>query len=607
MGGEMRMRRIYVLMPLFVIALVLHTSSAPKFVIAVLDFKEATGDASYRYLRVAVPEIFATNLAQATGITILERDRVKKILKEAGLIMAGITEGDEKKIGRLLAAKQLLSGTIIKAGRQLRLDVRLIDVATGKILAADKRRCKDMDDIIDAVDILSENIVERITGKRVAFSKDIDRSQPRIRGDLIEMEILAQNTYHLSNSQEPFFVRVGFYAKKVKRKKERLPLNVAVVLDRSGSMSSEGKLDYARQAIRFIVKNLTSRDTISIVAYDDRVDVVLPPTKVLQKKMIEKLISGIKPGGSTNLSGGLLEGFSMVRKNLRTGQINRVLLISDGLANVGITDPRRIQEITSQQTRGGITVSTFGVGQFFNEKLLTGIAEYGSANYYYIDQSDKIPEIFARELEGLLDVVAQNCTVRIRSRNGASVEKVYGYTYKSAGDEATIKMGDVVSEEKKLALIRILPPKKDRGLLNIARIDFSYDDAVSDKGRVSKKGTVNISYTESRALIEKNVNAVIVKEADMFISSAMMEETMDLVDRGDIDGAKKRIDDNLRRVRSSLSKYRSKEMKKQAMNIIEYQLRLEEARDKGSEMSADSFQRMQKAGRSKQYQLRKRK
>lgn len=603
------MKKIYVLIILFLIAglLASHTNSAPKFVIAVLDFKEATGDASYRYLKVAVPEIFATNLAQATGITILERDRVKKILKEAGLIMAGITKGDEKKIGKLLAAKQLLSGTIIKAGRQLRLDVRLIDVTTGKILAADKRRCKDMDDIIDAVDILSEKIVERITGKRIVFAKDIERNQPKIRGDLIEMEMLTQNTYHRSNSREPFFVRVGFYAKKLEKKKERLPLNVAIVLDRSGSMSSEGKLAYAKQAIQFIIKNLNRRDTVSVVTYDDKVDVILPPTKALDKKMIEQLISKIEPGGSTNLSGGLLEGFSMVRKNLRTGQINRVLLISDGLANVGITDPKRIQEITSQRTRGGITVSTFGVGQFFNEKLLTGIAEYGSANYYYIDQSDKIPEIFSRELEGLLAVVAQNCTIRIKSRNGTSVENVYGYKFQSAGDEAIIKMGDVVSEEKKLALVKLMPPKKDRGLLSIARITFSYDDAISDKGRIDKRGTVSISYTESRALIEKNINAVIMKEADMFISSAMMEETMDLVDRGDIDSAKKKIDDNLRRVRSGLSRYRSKEMKKQAMNIIEYQLRLEEAREKGSEMSADSFQRMQKAGRSKQYQLRKKK
>lgn len=603
------MKKIYVLIILFLIAglLASHTNSAPKFVIAVLDFKEATGDASYRYLKVAVPEIFATNLAQATGITILERDRVKKILKEAGLIMAGITKGDEKKIGKLLAAKQLLSGTIIKAGRQLRLDVRLIDVTTGKILAADKRRCKDMDDIIDAVDILSEKIVERITGKRIVFAKDIERNQPKIRGDLIEMEMLTQNTYHRSNSREPFFVRVGFYAKKVEKKKERLPLNMAIVLDRSGSMSSEGKLAYAKQAIQFIIKNLNRRDTVSVVTYDDKVDVILPPTKALDKKMIEQLISKIEPGGSTNLSGGLLEGFSMVRKNLRTGQINRVLLISDGLANVGITDPKRIQEITSQRTRGGITVSTFGVGQFFNEKLLTGIAEYGSANYYYIDQSDKIPEIFSRELEGLLAVVAQNCTIRIKSRNGTSVENVYGYKFQSAGDEAIIKMGDVVSEEKKLALVKLMPPKKDRGLLSIARITFSYDDAISDKGRIDKRGTVSISYTESRALIEKNINAVIMKEADMFISSAMMEETMDLVDRGDIDSAKKKIDDNLRRVRSGLSRYRSKEMKKQAMNIIEYQLRLEEAREKGSEMSADSFQRMQKAGRSKQYQLRKKK
>jgi Ca-activated chloride channel family protein len=603
------MKRIYLVALLFLIAglQISDTNSEPKFVIAVLDFKEATGDYSYRYLRVAVPEIFATNLAQATGITVLERDRVKKILKEAGLIMAGITKGDEKKIGRLLAAKQLLCGTIVKTGTQLRLDVRLTEVKTGKILAADKRRCTDIDDIIDAVDILSEKIVEKITGNKILFAKDIERSQPKIKGDLIDMEILAQNSYYRSHSEEPFFVRVGFYAKKVEIKKERLPLNVCIVLDRSGSMSSEDKLDYAKRAIQFIIKNLSSRDTISVVTYDDRVDVVLPPTLATDKKGIEQLISKIEPGGSTNLSGGLLEGFSMVGKNLRTGQINRVLLISDGLANVGITDPKRIQEITSQRTRGGITVSTFGVGQFFNEKLLTGIAEYGSANYYYIDQSDKIPDIFSRELEGLLAVVAQNCTVRLKTLNGTSVKDVYGFKYERDGDEAIIKMGDVVSEEKKLALIRLMPPKKDRGLLSIARIAFSYDDALSDRGRINKEGMVNISYTESIALIEKNLNALIMKEADMFISSAMMEETMDLVDRGDIDAAKKKIDDNLRHVRSGLTRYKSREMKKQAMNIIEYQLNMEEARKEGSTMSADSFQRMQKEGRSKQYQLRKKK
>ncbi len=603
------MKRMHLLTLFFLIVglPVSDTNSESKFVIAVLDFKEATGDYSYHYLRVAVPEIFATNLAQATGITVLERDRVKKILKEAGLIMAGITKGNEKKIGRLLAAKQLLSGTIIKTGKQLRLDVRLTEVKTGKILAADKRRCTDIDDIIDAVDILSEKIVKRITGKKILFAKDIERSQPRIKGDLIDMEILAQNTYYRSRSEEPFFVRVGFYAKKVEIKKERLPLNVCIVLDRSGSMSSEGKLDYAKRAIQFIIKNLSSRDTVSVVTYDDRVDVVLPPTLAADKKRIEQLITKIKPGGSTNLSGGLLEGFSMVGKNLRTGQINRVLLISDGLANVGITDPRRIQEITSQRTRGGITVSTFGVGQFFNEKLLTGIAEYGSANYYYIDQSDKIPDIFSRELEGLLAVVAQNCTVRIKSLNGTSVREVYGFKYERDGDEAIIKMGDVVSEEKKLALIKFMPPKKDRGLLSIARIAFSYDDALSDRGRINKQGTVNVSYTESIALIEKNMNALIMKEADMFISSEMMEETMDLVDRGDIDAARKKIDDNLKRVRSGLTRYKSREMKKQAMNIIEYQLKMEEARKKGSKMSADSFQRMQKEGRSKQYMLRKKK
>lgn len=599
-------RKISLLAVMLITAMsISHINSKPKYVIAVLDFREATGSAAYKYLQIAVPEIFATNLAQATEITVLERDRVKKILKEAGLIMAGVTKGNEKKIGKLLAAKQLLSGTIIKTGTQLRIDVRLTDVDTGRILVADKRRCRDMDEIIDAVDLLSEKIVEKVTGKEIVFSKDIEPAiPPRIAGELVEMELLSQNTYCKANSEEPFFVRVGFYAKEVKREKERLPLNISIVLDRSGSMSNEGKLDYAKKAIEFIIKNLTKRDTVSVVVYDDRVDVIVPPTKVVEKEKMVAFIKEVQPGGSTNLSGGMLEGFNQVKKRYRSGQVNRVLLISDGLANVGITEPRRIQKMAGQRTREGITISTFGVGKYFNEKLLTGIAEYGSANYFYIDQSEKIPEIFSRELEGLLAVVAQNCTVQLLPRNGASVEHVYGYNFDKVGEGVVIKLGDLVSEEKKLALIRLQPPKRRAGSLRLAWVQFSYDDAISDKGRVQNERSVSISYTESPSLISKNANAVVMKDAEIHISSMMMERAIDLVDRGEIDDAKKVINDNLDRMRSGLVKYRSKEMKKQAMNILEYQQNLERAQKEGN-MSGDSFLHMQKKSRADQYDMRK--
>ncbi len=599
-------RKISLLAVMLITAMsISHINSKPRYVIAVLDFREATGSAAYKYLQIAVPEIFATNLAQAAEITVLERDRVKKILKEAGLIMAGVTEGNEKKIGKLLAAKQLLSGTIIKAGTQLRIDVRLTDVGTGRILIADKRRCRDMDEIIDAVDLLSEKIVEKVTGKKIVFSKDIEPAiPPRIAGELVEMELLSQNTYCKANSEDPFFLRVGFYAKEVKRKKERLPLNISIVLDRSGSMSNEDKLAYAKRAIEFIVRNLTKKDIVSVVVYDDNVDVIVPPTAAVEKEKIVALIKAVEPGGSTNLSGGMLEGFNQVKKKYRSGQVNRVLLISDGLANVGITEPRQIQKMAGQRTQEGITISAFGVGKYFNEKLLTGIAEYGSANYYYIDQSDKIPEIFSRELEGLLAVVAQNCTIQVIPRSGASVEHVYGYNFDTIGEGVVIKLGDLVSEEKKLALIRLKPPKRRAGSLRLAWVQFSYDDAISEKGRVRDERSVSISYTESPTLIAKNVNSVVTKDAEIHISSAMMEKAIDLVDRGEIDDAKKVINDNLDRMRSGLVKYRSKEMKKQALNILEYQQSLERAEKEGN-MSGDSFLHMQKKSRAEQYDMRK--
>ena len=583
-----------------------HTQS--KYTIAVLDFKDVTGDSALSYLSVAVPELIATNLAQSGKMVVLERERVKKILEEKGLTAAGVTEGDASEIGKLLAAKQLLTGSVARTGENLRIDVRLIDVNSGKIMAADKQRSPDVDGVIDAVDIISGRMVKSLTGDVVDFSGDVEPEKPVTGSELVKLELQQQNSYILEGSSKNFYVRTGFLAGKARRPEKRLPLNISVVLDRSGSMSDRGKLEYAREAMKFLVRNLESGDMLSIVTYDDAVDVVLEPAMVSDKKKIYQIIDTIEPGGGTNLSGGMLEGCNQVKKNQKKGQVNRVLLISDGLANVGVTEPRQIQNLAQQRSREGITISTFGVGQYFNEKLMTGIAEYGSAFYYYIDRADKIPEIFSNELEGLLTVVGQNCSIEIKPERGVRVDRVYGYTATDSGKGQLVKMGDLVSEEKKLALVSLSPSGSSFPKGQLATVTCSYDETVSGKGRVTVTKNVVVRSTSDKGILVSNMNPVVMKDMKMFVSSSMMEETMDLVDRGEIDGAREKIKENLEVVRDGLSKYRSKEMKRQVLNIVEYQSRLEQASEE-QELgeSSESYQMMQKDARNKQYKLRKRK
>ncbi len=583
--------------------------SQDPYVLAVIDFRNSTGESKNDYLGEAVPEILATNLARSDKITVLERNRVKKVLKESGLIMSGVTEGDLSKIGKLLSAKQLVSGSIIKIGKNFRIDVRVTDTGSGKIVAAEKKRCGTADEIIDAVDLLSIRLIKAITGKTITLvESEPDSESDVIKGDYIDLEVLQQNSYYTAGERS-FYIRAGFLAREVKRRKERVPLNISVVLDRSGSMTQENKLNYAKKAIKFIIKNLGKKDIISIVAYDDKVSVPVHPVKGSEKNRLLKLVDEITTGGSTNLSGGLLEGYNQVKANYSGSSVNRVLLISDGLANVGIRDPRKIEKIVQLKSRDNITVSSFGVGKAFNEKLLTGIAEFGNANYYYIDESDKIPGIFSQELAGLLAVAAQNSVIKIVGMNGATVKRVFGYKYKVKENITEIRMGDIVSEEKKIALAEIILPETSKKKLKIAEVVFSYDDSISDFKRVVKRRDIAVSYTTDRKLITANTNLPVIRDIEMFRSSELMEKTMDMVDRGDVENARKVIDENLNRVRSVMSRYQSREIKKQALNIIEYRTKLERYRSSPSEAagSKESFYDMQKSSRSKQYMLRKKK
>jgi Ca-activated chloride channel family protein len=582
--------------------------SQSRAVIAILDFKNATGDDSYKYLQIALPEMFATDLAQSAEITVLERDRIKKVLDENGLIMAGVTEGDEKKIGKLLAAKQLLTGTIIKTGNNLRIDVRVTDMSTGSVIAAEKRQCRTANEIIDAVDNLSEAIVKKITGKKIDIAKDIDTlPPPKDSSGLVRTEVLQQNRYCMADSKEPFFIRAGYIAAEYKSEKERLPLNICVVLDRSGSMSDEGKLTYAKEAIKFVIKNMNKNDIFSLVVYDDDVEVIINPVKVTDKNVLNEAVDKIEVRGSTNLSGGMLEGYNQVKKNFKSGQVNRVLLISDGLANVGVTDPSAIQRNARERSREGITISTFGVGRDFNEKLMAGISEYGNANYYFIDRSDRIPEIFLRELEGLLAVVAQNCGILVRPAAGTEILDVFGYKYERRGGDIFVKLGDVVSEEKKLVLIKMKPSVAGEGARELASVSFSYDDAVGGMGRIEKESAVRVHFTKNRDLVNTNVNSIVMKDTEMFVSSEAMVESMDLVEKGSVDIARKKMSENLSRVKTNLRRYNSKELKKQALNIMEYQQKLEDYEKAPAATKSDSYQIMQKSGRSKQYEMQKRK
>ncbi len=416
---------------------------------------------------------------------------------------------------------------------------------------------------------------------------------------------LAENTHWLLNSPKTsLFVYFELQAPKFESDKKRLPLNLSLVIDRSGSMEGD-KLTYAKKALDFVIQNLTTDDALSIVQYDNQIDVVSPSKRLTDKMALHKLVQGIEARGMTNLSGGMLEGYKQVVSTKATNFVNRVLLLSDGLANEGVTDTTQLQKIAQQRFReDGVALSTFGVGADFNEVLMTNLSEYGNGNYYFIEKPDSIPAIFAKELEGLLAVVAQNTKLAIHfPEANLKFVKSYGYPTHMAGKEVEVNFHDMVSEEKKAVLLRFEVIKPFETPLNLESV-LAFDDVIDTFGRQTIRETITILPTQDSELFAKGINKTIIEQIALFEANDMFEEAIREADNRNFEKAKQII----AQVKMYLETHfkhipANEELKKQYQTILDYAQRLEQVEN----MSKEEFNISQKSSRSSHYDLKRKK
>ncbi|MCU0352565.1 MAG: hypothetical protein MUD08_02310 [Cytophagales bacterium] len=284
--------------------------------------------------------------------------------------------------------------------------------------------------------------------------------------------------------------------------------------------------------------------------------------------------------------------------------MNRVLLLSDGLANQGITDEKVLQQLARQKnTEDNMTLSAFGVGADFNESLMTNLAEFGSGNYYFIDSPDKIPSIFAKELQGLLSVVVQNTLLKIKfpSRH-LSVNKTFGYPGEVKGDELVFDLKDVFSEEQKAILIKfsVKEPIVEEAVFEST---LTYDDAATFQ-RVSNTEKSKLTVTSDESLFARSFDKDVLQNIVLFENNERLENAMADVDHGHYDKAKQTI-----LIIKSEMEVRMKELpanaelKRQYETVTEYEKQVEKAKT----MSAEDLKMSQKMSKSSNYMIRKRK
>lgn len=348
----------------------------------------------------------------------------------------------------------------------------------------------------------------------------------------------------LRNSQLPSkegetFLRVSVKAPVVHLDK-RLPMNLAVVIDRSGSMAENGpshteKMGDAKKAAQFLVGQLDERDTLTVVSFDDGAEILAPgarmtsPAKQAAKERIDTLFAR----GGTDMIAGLKAGIRAVREHQKGEQVNRVILISDGQPNVA----EGLVELARDAQAHGVGVSTLGVGVDYNENLMTGIANAGNGGYYFVADASKLPQIFSTELHSLMAVVARNAALKIEFGSGVKPTKVYGYDAQVGPEATLVRLGDLTGGQIAEVLLKVHHPALS-GAKQVAHVELVYEDALKKEAARADR-EVQATFTEDLRAVEASLDATTYAKTEQVATAEAVNQAMDAYARGDKDEAKK--------------------------------------------------------------------
>jgi Ca-activated chloride channel homolog len=332
----------------------------------------------------------------------------------------------------------------------------------------------------------------------------------------------------------------------------RPPLNLALVLDRSGSMAG-AKLDLARRAAVQLVRGLDDRDRACVVAYDDEVCVIAPsrPTTAAVRADVEGRIRAIGSGGSTNLSGGWLEGCREVAEAQADGAdaIDRALLLTDGLANVGIVDQEELCTHAAELRRRGITTSTFGIGADYNEDLLQALAEKGGGHYFYLRDAGDVAPSFAQELGELMATVARDVVVEVRAP-GATLELLNDQPVERLADGLRVRLGDLCSREEKALLLKVTTAPGDAETEAPISAHLTYRDADDGRGRELAFPAVAVRRARDREVDAQPRDPAVQRATGLLYAARAKKEAADLNRAGRYDRARRVLERTAERIAS---------------------------------------------------------
>jgi Ca-activated chloride channel family protein len=378
----------------------------------------------------------------------------------------------------------------------------------------------------------------------ILFTACVTQAAPLLKLDLsLDRDILP------AGRQETAIIKVALNVPEIPYETERPPVNLTLVLDRSGSMAGD-KIAKAREAALTALRMLGPQDLFSLVIYDHNVQTLISPQSAANSEWIAAQIRRIGAGGNTALFGAVSQGAAEVRKNLKRSFVHRVILLSDGLANVGPSSPSDLARLGAALLKEGISVTTVGIGHGFNEDLMTQLADRSDGNHYFVESSIDLPRIFAAELGDVLSVAARRINIELETPAGVRPLRIIGREGRIFGNRVETHLNQLYGGQEKYILLEVqVNPGQPDQLQKIADARISYENALTNL-QESTVALAQIRFSPNPEEVLQSANKPVLKAVVENEIAASRERALDLYNAG-------RKDDAVDEIRKSSDKLKA--------------------------------------------------
>ena len=406
---------------------------------------------------------------------------------------------------------------------------------------------------------------------------------------ILRVEPLVSTPYVLAGQPCKLYLKIGLTG-IANAAGHRAPVNLALVLDHSGSMQGD-KLAQAKRAATVAVESLSPEDTESVVAYDHTVDVVVTARPATDKRSIIRAIESIRVGGTTALFAGVSVGASQLRRYLDHNRVNRVILLSDGLANVGPSSPGELASLGASLAKEGISVTTMGLGLGYNEDLMARLAMAADGNHVFVENSEDLARIFALELGDVLSVVAQDVRIELTLPMDIRPLRLLGRDGLIDNRVVSTHLSQVYANQEKFMLLELELDGPQVGTRRtIGDVAVVYRDLQGHEQR--SLATVSVEGAASQPVVERNTDQRVQSAAVELLANEQNKLALNLRDQGKTDEARRVLEQNeayLRQQNTTLKSKRLENLEKQ--NAVQSQ-----------NLDDKSWNRSRKEMRDMQYQ-----